>query len=291
MREEWTQYFREPGLHGLEVLHAQFVTHRFSRHSHDYFVIGYVESGVQAYTYRGARHLTPAGQIFFVNPSEAHTGEAATPRGYIYRTMYPRVELMKQVSLDVTGRAVTPIFKEAVVNDPGTSEVLSYFHRALAQRESPLTIESLLFSALAHLITRHTDPHLPARSLGRERKAVTQGREYIEEHCAKSISLSELSRMVGLSPFHFARAFEKEIGLPPHAYLEAVRLRKARELLDRGEPIVEAGLQLGYSDQSHFTNRFKRALGITPGQYIRQRRILQDVSPGSTRYPEIRSGA
>src|SRR5262249_38141907 len=82
------------------------------------------------------------------------------------------------------------------------------------------------------------------------------------------------------SPFHFARAFEKEIGLPPHAYLEAVRLRKARELLDRGEPIVEAGLRLGYSDQSHFTNRFKRALGITPGQYIRQRRILQDVSPG-----------
>jgi len=276
MREEWTQYFRDPGLHDLEVLHAQFVTHRFSRHSHDYFVIGYVENGVQAYTYRGARHLTPAGHIFFVNPSEVHTGEAATPGGYIYRTMYPSVELMKQVPLDVTGRAIIPVFKEAVVNDPDAAAALSRFHWALAQRESPLTIQSLLFSVLAHLITRYTDPRLSIRPLGRERKAVVQGREYIEEHCARSISLSELSRTVGLSPFHFARAFEKEIGLPPHAYLEAVRIRKARELLDRGEPIVEAGLRLGYSDQSHFTNRFKRALGITPGQYIRQHRILHD---------------
>jgi AraC-like DNA-binding protein len=267
MREEWTHYFRDPELHDLEVLHARFVSHRFSRHSHDYFVIGYVESGIQAYTYRGARHVTPAGQIFFVNPSEVHTGEAAASEGYIYRTLYPRAELMEQVSLDVTGKSVIPFFKEAVIQDKSLSDLLIGFHRALAQEESRLRVESLLFAALSQVVIRHSDPQMAPRFVGRERKAVARGRDYIEAHCGRDVSLSQLSRVVGLSPFHFARAFEKEIGLPPHAYLEAVRIRKARELLNGRVPIVEVALQLGYADQSHFTNRFKRALGITPGQY------------------------
>jgi AraC-like DNA-binding protein len=267
MREEWTHYFRDPELHDLEVLHARFVSHRFSRHSHDYFVIGYVESGIQAYTYRGARHVTPAGQIFFVNPSEVHTGEAAASEGYIYRTLYPRAELMEQVSLDVTGKSVIPFFKEAVIQDKSLSDLLIGFHRALAQEESRLRVESLLFAALSQVVIRHSDPQMAPRFVGRERKAVARGCDYIEAHCGRDVSLSQLSRVVGLSPFHFARAFEKEIGLPPHAYLEAVRIRKARELLNGRVPIVEVALQLGYADQSHFTNRFKRALGITPGQY------------------------
>jgi AraC-like DNA-binding protein len=276
MRKEWTHYFRDPELHDLEVLHARFVSHRFSRHSHDYFVIGYVESGIQAYTYRGARHVTPAGQIFFVNPSEVHTGEAAASEGYIYRTLYPRAELMEQVSLDVTGKPVIPFFKEAVIQDKSLSDLLMGFHRALAQEESRLRVESLLFAALSQVVIRHSDPQMAPRFVGRERKAVACGRDYIEAHCERNVSLSQLSGLVGLSPFHFARAFEKEIGLPPHAYLEAVRIRKARELLNGGVPIVEVALQLGYADQSHFTNRFKRALGITPGQYIQERKIIKN---------------
>jgi AraC-like DNA-binding protein len=276
MREEWTHYFRDPELHDLEALHARFVNHRFSRHSHDYFVIGYVETGVQAYSYRGARHLTAAGQIFFVNPSEVHTGEAAMAEGYVYRTVYPRAELLEQVSADVTGRTVLPFFKEAVIQDKLLSNLLTGFHAALAQQQSRLEIESLLFASLAHVVIHYTDPQMPPRFVGRERKAVARGRDYIEAHCGRNISLSQLSGIVGLSPFHFARVFEKEIGLPPHAYLEVVRIRKARELLNRGDPIVDVSLQLGYADQSHFTNRFKRVLGITPGQYIREGKILQD---------------
>jgi AraC-like DNA-binding protein len=269
MQAEWTNYFREPQWHDLEVLHARFVDHRFSRHSHDYYVIGYVEAGVQAYTYRGVRHYTPAGQIFFVNPGEIHTGEAATPAGYIYRTMYPRGGLMEQVTEDVTGRATLPFLKEAVVRDRILAQHLRAFHLALARDESRVIVESLLLSSLAYLITNHADPQPRCRPVGRERDCVRRARDYIEAHCGENVSLSQLTAVVGLSPFYFARAFERETGLPPHAYLETVRIRKARELLDRGKPIVEVSLAVGYSDQSHFTNRFKRALGITPGCYIR----------------------
>jgi AraC-like DNA-binding protein len=85
----------------------------------------------------------------------------------------------------------------------------------------------------------------------------------VEAYYDANISLSELAALVQLSPFYFARAFQEEIGLPPHAYLETVRITRARDLLLRGVPIADASAAVGYGDQSHFTHRFKRQLGMT----------------------------
>jgi len=78
-------------------------------------------------------------------------------------------------------------------------------------------------------------------------------------------SISALSISPGL--------FRKEVGLPPHAYLENVRVKRARELLLRGVPITDVSAAVGYADQSHLTNRFKRLLGMTPGQVARNREM------------------
>jgi AraC-like ligand binding domain len=113
---EWSRYYRQ-ALHDLEELHARFIEYGFARHSHEYYVIGVVEAGVQAYSYRGARHVTPAGQIFLVNPREPHTGEAATRRGYVYRRVYPRPALMQQVAREVAVHNALPFFTRAVIRD------------------------------------------------------------------------------------------------------------------------------------------------------------------------------
>ena len=272
MPQEWSRYYRHPTLHDLEVLHARFVAHRFARHAHDHYVIGLVESGVQAYSYRGARHVTPAGQVFLVNPGESHTGEAATSEGYVYRTVYPRAALMEGVAMESTGRPALPFFPAAVIDDRDLADRLGRFHRAVERGAPQLAIESLLMAALDKLIRRHAQDRR-SRSPGlRERAAIRRSRDYLEEHYDADVSLAELAALVNLSPFYFARAFEREVGLPPHAYLESVRARKARELLLEGVQIVEVSLAVGYGDQSHFTHRFKRLLGVTPGQVVRSGR-------------------
>ena len=98
----------------------------------------------------------------------------------------------------------------------------------------------------------------------------------MQAHFAEDVSLSKLASVVSLSPYYFARAFEKEVGLPPHAYLENVRIRKACEFLDRGFTVVSAALSAGYVDQSHLTHRFKRFLGTTPGQYVQNSNLRQE---------------
>jgi AraC-like DNA-binding protein len=273
MTGEWSRYYRQAALHDLEVLHARFIAHRFVRHSHEFYVIGFVEAGVQAYSYRGARHVTPAGQVFLINPGESHTGEAATQEGYVYRTVYPRPALMQQVAAEVTVRAALPFFTRAVIRDESLSERLVCFHRAVAEGASMLSVESKLIDAIAHLIRRYADEGR-SRSRGlSERSAVRRAREYIDAHYDADVSLSELAALVDLSTFYFARAFQKDVGLPPHAYLETVRIKCARELLLRGVPITDVSAAVGYGDQSHFTHRFKRLLGMTPGQVARNREM------------------
>ncbi len=164
---------------------------------------------------------------------------------------------------------MVPFFAAAVVRDETLAHLLDRFHRALAGAPTGLALESLLLSALTHLIVRHADGQFSCRRVGRERSATRQTRDYINANFAADVSLSDLSGHVGLSPFHLARVFEKAIGVTPHVYLESVRIRRARELLESAVSIAEVAIAVGYSDQSHLTRRFKRHLGITPGQYVR----------------------
>jgi AraC-like DNA-binding protein len=125
-------------------------------------------------------------------------------------------------------------------------------------------------------LSRYAAPRVEAPAPRHELQAVRRAREYLEAHFLENVSLLGLGELVSLSPWYFARTFERAVGLPPHAYLEGVRVRRARELLDRGASLVEVALSVGYPDQPHFTRRFKRLVGITPGQYCRDRRIAQD---------------
>ena len=276
--KEWSRYYHGPELRGIEALHAHFIGHRYSRHAHDYFVIALVEHGAASYWYRGSQHLASAGQVLILNPDEPHTGDPAPPDGYVYRVLYPRTEYLDRVAADAGTSRSVGFFKEGSLQDKWLTALLSTFHQRLAQQAPAVECESLLLNALAHLITQHADPKLTPRFVGRENPAVKTARDYMETHFANDVSLSKLAQLVSLSPYYFAHAFERETGLPPHAYLETVRIRKVREFLDRGQTVVAAALSAGYVDQSHLTHRFKRFLGITPGRYIQGRKILQDVS-------------
>jgi AraC-like DNA-binding protein len=273
--KEWSRYYHGQELDGLGVLHARFIHHRYPRHAHDYFVIALVERGAVSYWYQGAERTASAGQVFVVNPGEPHTGGPATADGYTYRVLYPRVEYLARVAEDIGTWGGVTFFKGDVLRDPQLAAILSSFHTRLAEEASAARCESLLLKALARLITEHSDPRVTARTIGRERPAVRTACEYIQAHFDEDVSLSKLAALVSLSPYYFARAFESETGLPPHAYLETVRIRKAREFLDHGDTAVSAALAAGYVDQSHLTHRFKRFLGITPGQYVRNGKLLQ----------------
>ena len=92
--------------------------------------------------------------------------------------------------------------------------------------------------------------------------------DFIADNYSKDLRLAELAQVAGMSSFHFAREFKRTTGTTPHQYLIKFRVERAKALLARNDlPLIEVGLQSGFSHQSHFTRLFRRVTGTTPNAY------------------------
>ena len=180
---------------------------------------------------------------------------------------------MQSAVFALTGRhQVLPFFSEVRVDHPWVMDSVLGLHKALTHEMSPLECESRFTWTLAQLIQRYADVHYHEQRLGQERKAVRQARRYIDECFAQGINLTQLAEHVSLSPYYLLRVFRAEVGMPPYAYLESVRIRQAQRLIEAGKSLAEVAVEVGFSSQSHLTQRFKQIIGVTPGQYAQQLR-------------------
>jgi AraC family transcriptional regulator len=91
---------------------------------------------------------------------------------------------------------------------------------------------------------------------------------FIEGHLADEIGLVQLADLVGLSPWHFCRAFKRSTGVPPHRFLVQSRVERAKRLLaDRGASVTEVALALGFGGSTQFARAFRAAVGSSPREY------------------------
>jgi AraC-like DNA-binding protein len=265
--QEWSQIRYNPQLN-VELLHAFYVHHAYPRHSHDYYVICLIEQGRQSFTHQGEKHFTPAGGVILINPGAVHTGESADEHGFLMRSLYPTTAQMQTAVFELTGRhQELPFFKEVRIDQRWARNSILALHQALTQGANELECESRFTLTLTQLIQCYADLRFSEHPLGKEHKAIEQVRRYIDECYAQGIRLNQLADQVSFSPYYLLRAFHAEVGMPPHAYLESVRIRRAQRLIEAGKPLAEVALEVGFSSQSHLTARFKRIIGVTPGQY------------------------
>src|SRR5580658_5602354 len=88
-------------------------------------------------------------------------------------------------------------------------------------------------------------------------RALQRVREYILTHLAENVSNRVLAELVGLSVFHFARAFRQSAGMSPHRFMLQSRVERVKRLLVETElPLSQIAILAGFADQSHCTRRF-----------------------------------
>jgi AraC-like DNA-binding protein len=101
------------------------------------------------------------------------------------------------------------------------------------------------------------------------------------------LPLSQLAEECGLSTRHFARAFRQSTGVPPHRWLLARRVERAKDLLhDAALSLAEVALACGFADQSHFTRIFTSVAGLSPGVW---RRIQSGKPPLDTAGKDVKA--
>ncbi len=150
-----------------------------------------------------------------------------------------------------------------------------------AQRGNPLpgrrqyaeTLGILLAHELLRLNNGAAGGGADARSYMRGGLAAWQRNrvaDYLEEHLAESLSLATLAELARLSPFHFARAFKRSFGMPPHRYLVSRRMERAKRLLaDDAASITQIGRAVGFAETSSFTSAFRKHAGVAPTVFRR----------------------
>jgi AraC family transcriptional regulator of adaptative response/methylated-DNA-[protein]-cysteine methyltransferase len=112
----------------------------------------------------------------------------------------------------------------------------------------------------------------------------SDARAYIEEHLDEPVTLAELGREVGSSPFHLQRTFKRETGLSPREYRDARRLARLRAQLKEGETVTTATYEAGYGSLSRVYEKSSERLGMTPAAYKRGGRGLR-IRFGTARSP------
>lgn len=97
--------------------------------------------------------------------------------------------------------------------------------------------------------------------------------DYLRAHLAEDVNLATLAAIANLSQFHFARAFKRTLGVPPHRFHSLLRLEKAMELLVETElSVIEVALKVGYDSPQALSRLFQRELGTSPSAFRRERR-------------------
>jgi AraC family transcriptional regulator len=88
---------------------------------------------------------------------------------------------------------------------------------------------------------------------------------FIRANLYRELSLAELAEAAALSPYHFARSFQRSTGLPPHRFVTTLRLELAAELLKRSSRTVEqVAEEVGFANLSHFRRIFRAQFGCSP---------------------------
>lgn len=263
-------FLRLKELPGVELYRGVRSTRPNPWHVHWVFALTVAERGAGIHrTREGAFPMTP-GSIAVVNCGDAHSGLVPAGSDYSSRTIRIEPGFLSTCLSQITGdRQERLSVDQPVIHDRPLAQAILRLYAVLERPGTRLEKEYGLLEVLGALNTRHGRAMPRVTPERDDRMPIRRACAFLRDCYQENTSLAQLASLAGMTPFHFAKAFTRHVGVPPHAYQIQIRLRKATDLLAMGKAHVEVALETGFCDQSHFCRAFKRRFGITPGQYQR----------------------
>lgn len=251
----------------VEAYQFQGIMQKFPIHFHEYYVIGFIEKGQRFLSCKNKEYTIEPGDLLLFNPRDNHACEQIDGKTLDYRCINIQPEIMSKAVFEITGKEYLPYFTPPVVFHCELVAVLRELHQIVMEEERDFRKEELFFFLLEQLIDEYTEQSVPTGNTEQsvEAKAIC---EFLENHYMENVTLDNLCKLTGRSKYYLLRSFTKQMGISPYSYLETLRIDKAKKMLEQGVSPIDVALQTGFTDQSHFSNFFKKFIGLTPKQYM-----------------------
>jgi AraC-like DNA-binding protein len=209
-----------------------------------------------------------------------------------YRVSFPGAIGDRCLTLRLSGAALARVLPEAAARDgfdlavfathallpPRAMLARSLLWHCLARGEAdPLEIEELAVTALAAALdaarlgsTPHGDMSCARRNEGQTERQIERVKEAIAVAPEYRWTLAALAELAGLTPFHLAHVFRREVAESVYRYVLRARLARALEAVLGGDGgLTRIAFDTGFSSHSHFTARFRALFGVTPQELRR----------------------
>ncbi|MDZ4666919.1 MAG: AraC family transcriptional regulator [bacterium] len=241
-----------------------------SPHFHDDYQIGFVTKGVIENKYKKSNELINTKRLYVIKPNEIHSENLVYESNLEFTFMFIPSSTIENIINDITGSSnKKDCFNNLLLDNKANSQQLKIAYDLFAsfRQNDTLAFQTNLLNFVENELIISNEGNISAIKFGKEERVVEFVKMYLQEHYCNEVSLDELATGACMSKFHLARTFLKKTGMTIHRFQTNLRVCKAKELLVKGLNPVNVAMELGFSDQAHFSNTFKRFTSQTPSQF------------------------
>lgn len=250
-------------LDNIECLTIDKQAKDFPKHFHETFCISLIRNGIEQIDFNNQSLYSEAGSISITNPYELHSNPLVDNCMKVgFDTLYLSSDVMKYMSL---GKNIQ--FENRKINDPGLNIAFLQVKDALKSYDAVKTENAL--SEFVHILLPYsqlkTENH---NSLALKNKDIIF--DYIENNLNNKIDLETLAHIASINKFGFAKNFKSHTGMSPINYVLMKRIFLMKTIISPTTDLTQLAYTYNFSDISHFSNAFKRYIGISPNEYKNQ---------------------
>lgn len=240
----------------------------FKLHWHEHIELHYLTAGSGIYDCNQKRVTAKEGSLVIFNSNELH-------RGVALRNIKSIVIIfeLSVFSQEIAHEGI--IFQNLIDNDIFIQQKMQeiFCENQEKQIGYKLASKGILYALITYLLRNYVVKKLDANENSKRNKNLIRLNtviQYIEQNYTEPISNKTLASLIHLSEDRFNHLFRESMGISPLNYMNEIRLKKAKHLLETGEYTVsEVALEVGFYDLNHFGRLFRKKYQCTPSSLLK----------------------
>lgn len=244
----------------IEYITIENQTTSFPKHFHETFCISLIHKGIELIKFENQSLYTEAGSISITNPFEVHSNPLIDKDSYLkFDTIYIPNDIMKYV---LNGKNIKFINRQITSNK--ANKLFLELKKALETKNDEMV--KFYLSQFANTLKLYSQENESEYS-GLNFNSYYQISNYIENHIYDKFCLNELSKIANINKFGFSKKFKSLTGMTPMNYVLMRKIFSSKALIKSNLELTEIAYQYNFTDIAHFSNTFKRFIGISPKKY------------------------
>jgi len=253
----------------MHILTSDHVYTYFPKHYHETYSMAMLYDGAKDFKLNNAQHILDNSNMATMNPCDIHYGNSVTDDGWKQLVIFFDEHAIKSFTEENQIKNKHFNFETMVSNDFQYRQDILTFCKSAINAESNLEVDHAYEQIIGRILAK--EKHLSAEHKLNNCAGVKRSISLMHEVPDAKHRLNDLAKTANMSKFHYLRSFKDETGMTPHAYLNALRVERARKLLfSSPENLSDIAFDCGFADQAHLTRAYKKIYGMTPGSIIRK---------------------